>query len=207
MPKRKTLPASYRAARWASYMSAQELVSLRELLAADRQGAASPLVDEDGKPYNIDDLISGTIVEDTAAQFHAVADHALRSGLSIDEFQEAIEDKLAAKAMAKAAAREATGRVEASPRPDAAEERTDRAAAQSVFGDIPANFLTRPYTKGGLPDAVVHDPNVVEQAKHIVNANRRTKISELDGPARKVLRTARRIVRANESQNSPAPGA
>jgi tetratricopeptide (TPR) repeat protein len=54
------------------------------------------------------------IVTDVAAEFHAVADDALKSGVPLAEFRDAIK-KLAAKA--GTTARETTGRATAKPRP------------------------------------------------------------------------------------------
>jgi hypothetical protein len=58
--------------------------------------------------------LSGTIMGDVAATFHAVADDALKRGLTLAEFKQAVDDKLAAKAQA---ARETTARATVEPRP------------------------------------------------------------------------------------------
>ncbi|HEX3885366.1 MAG TPA: hypothetical protein VHW66_22120 [Stellaceae bacterium] len=73
---------------------------------------------------------------------------------------------------------------------------------QAVFGDIPPDFLTKRHSKRTIPEDALHDPEVIQTAKDIVNANRRTKIEALEPAAREKLRTARKIVRVNRGPSS-----
>lgn len=94
--------------------------------------------------------------------------------------------------------------VEARPRVavDKAEIEAEVDPVKLVFGDIPDDFRTRPYTKNPHPELIRH-PAVLTKAKEIVSANSRTKIADLSPPKREQLRQARRIVRANERQPAP----
>jgi hypothetical protein len=105
----------------------------------------------------------------------------------------------------EAAAREITERAE--PEPVVGGELSPGSSpspkVMAVFGNIPPEFQTRRHSQTVIPEDAIHDPDVVQTARDIVNANRRTKMDDLERGAQATLRIARRIVRANEGQ-SPA---
>jgi hypothetical protein len=105
------------------------------------------------------------IVENTAARFHALADDALKKGLSIAEFEEAIEDKLTAKA--QAAARETTGRATVEPHLSAPVPQSHKeklaAAKKLITGGLPPLFARqRARRKPGKP-------SIADEARRIAS--------------------------------------
>lgn len=96
------------------------------------------------------------------------------------------------------ASRETTVHASAEPRPEATHLPSK---VEEVFGNIPPAFQTKRHSRSIIPKDVIHDPEVVQTARDIVNANRRTKIDTLEPAARETLRRARRIVRANEGRS------
>jgi hypothetical protein len=132
---------------------------------------------------------------DRAALLRAVADDY---GLPVQRIERALE-----RAAAETTAHDNTARATATPRPDeeASSPPSPSSKVQAVFGKIPPGFQTKRHSQTLIPEDAIHDPEVVQTAKDIVNANRRTKIETLERNAQETLRIARRIVRANEGRS------
>jgi hypothetical protein len=148
------------------------------------------LLDESETPGYTDNLMDKAAIIRAAAQALSRVYPAERVGKALEYLETADTERetTAARATEPPRTDETAPVVAPSPK------------VQAVFGDIPAEFHTKRHSKTIIPEDTIHDPEVVETAREIVNANRRKKIKTLAPKAQATLRIARRIVRANEGQ-------